>query len=172
MRIIFDLDGVIRDLVSCTDKNINDIKEWDYFNVSVIDKNPELILRCKPTEYYPIIKKFFNNQELIIYTHQRESWKKYTESWCKKYLQRFKIYYFDSIEEKLNYLDSGDYLIEDYPFKNILDKNIVLIDRPYNKSGKCKIRILSPIGLKYFLIATSTEYKRVFSLSKSVEVNI
>lgn len=171
--IYFDLDGVIRDLCKAYfgfQPNI-----WDCGLKEKILLDPSPLLKAPPTEYYPVIKEIFKDRKIYIITFQlSEEAKKYTFSWIKNHFRNSKVIFVNSPEEKISILKKGDILIEDFPLfhqKDFIGKTLVLIDKPYNQSSFCHIRIFSPVGLKYFLFSFEN-FKRVFSLSKKVPSHI
>lgn len=151
MKLYWDLDGVLRN------QNISGVypTEWNteiegYSLVEYYSKFPEKILELKPTEY---IQVFFEFKAPII-SSQPEIWRPYTDKWIEKYLgDDVDITYVNNIEEKLRYIRSSKtYLIEDYPFfTGEKSKQIILIDRPYNKKGNCGWRIYLPDTLRSLL---------------------
>jgi NTP pyrophosphatase (non-canonical NTP hydrolase) len=70
-------------------------------------------------------------------TAQPESWRKYTSKWLEDRFPGCSVIYVHKPKEKLALVRSFDgLLIEDYPFFDDY-KDIVLIDRPYNRKVNC-----------------------------------
>lgn len=149
-KLLWDLDGVIRDLHSM-------IKDWNpqYWDdplptgESIFDyfkKNPNHLTYAEPTEYYKIIPK-----EITIITCQPEEWRQYTAKWLKVYCPKANIIYVDKPEDKFVYLKKDDLIIEDYPkFKDY--SQVVLIDRSWNQEVENPYkRIFYPEQLKQFI---------------------
>lgn len=148
-KIVFDLDGVLRDLNFHLCKVFNSSYptkwNWKYEKnkgiCETIESNLKVLLNSPPTEYLKVVKKYFNNIE--IWSYQSGKWKEYTLKWIKKYIGKnnYKIHFL-SPEEKRKRLDKNKnyILIEDYPlFSNY--NRIILIDRPYNQNVKKVERI-------------------------------
>ncbi len=154
-KIVFDLDGVIRDLnrYLVEKYNIPYPKEWnwtykgkDIWWYSEKDKNM-LVLNSKTTEYYDVIKKYCDE----IWTCQPDRWKDKTKKWVYKYLgSNVKLLFLTTKEkrERLN-KEKNTILIEDSPNFENYDR-ILLIDRLYNKKVKAT-RIRNPKQLEKIL---------------------
>lgn len=164
--IYFDLDGVLRDITQVYLGYTP--SEWNCGIMEKIRLDPSLLLKAPPTEYYPIVKEYFENKTIYIITCQIQQTRKYTIEWVNKHFRNVKLIQVKYPEEKLKYLKKGDTLIEDYPFYKPTDIShitLVLIDKPYNKSSICHLRIHSPKALKYFLYSKE-KFKRYYSISK------
>lgn len=159
MKIVTDLDGVLRDLNMEMVMNYGIpypiIWDWKYNGESMFDyikKFPSILSNSPKTEYFDIIVKYLGN-DLEIWTSQMPEWREYTEKWMKDNLNTIRYTYsYLKPQEKYSILNVlEDYiLIEDYPkFKNY-DK-IILIDRPYNQHVNAKMRVKSPYELEKLL---------------------
>lgn len=152
-KIVFDLDGVLRDLMFYLSRkydvpivdnwywkhNKKDIFDW-------VDYDKKKVLALAPvTEYY---KTIIDNFDFIeIWTCQPKEWMPYTNFWIDAHLKDFidyKIKIMNTKEkEEALYKSKDTYLVEDCPrFKNY--DRILLLDRSYNKDIKVKYRIHSP----------------------------
>jgi hypothetical protein len=154
MNVVFDLDGVIRDLnVYFRDKyGISYPKVWywkhkgkDFWWWCDKDKNLAPI-NAKPTEYYKVIKKHCKE----IWTCQPMKWRKKTKHWIKEYLGDCKIRFLDTKQKRARLDKYKDIiLVEDCPnFSNY--ERIILIDRPYNRKTKA-LRVKTPESLERLL---------------------
>ncbi len=156
MKIVFDLDGVLRDLHGYlinkvglpypeqwhflyNGKNIFEIVKDDYYHSLVYSPG---------TEYFSVIQEY---SPLELWTCQPPTWRPYTEMWIRENLGSPTKRYLTT-EEKREYLDyrKDTYLVEDSPNFSNYDR-IILIDKPYNKHIKCELRIHSPKGLEYII---------------------
>lgn len=158
LNFIWDLDGVARDLSGEVSRRYGEGKQFSSFNDKIKGKtvvewiNEDLsILEASPTtEYYEVIKKYFPNP--IFWSHQYEDWMLYTEKWLKKHFKDYTIELMDNKTkfEELSKLEDT-YLVEDFPFYTSY-KNMVLIDRLYNRDVKAPIRIKTPEELENFIL--------------------
>ena len=148
-KIVFDLDGVLRDIISYLEKryNIPTIKEWywehekkDIYELIEQD-NYRALTEAKSTNYLKSIIENFDHLE--IWTNQPNEWMPYTNKWIDEHIRGYvdceiKILSSEVKEKLLDY--NNTYLVEDYPnFKNY--RNIILVDRTYNRNIICKHRI-------------------------------
>jgi hypothetical protein len=155
MQIIFDLDGVIRNLVGLIEKKFHfRVRVWNWSindkNIyDIVNKNINFLTKAPATEYYRVIKKYF--PEPKIWTTQPQNWHLYTKKWLGKYFGTYSVKFFDNYVEKYKELQKLDntILIEDYPFYPNYDK-IILIDRIYNRNINAT-RIKTPKELKKFI---------------------
>jgi len=145
MNIIFDLDGVLRDLVGYLVKKYEipypqnwfwkykgkDIFEWAEHD------GLKVLTEAQPTEFF----MNFKHKVTEIWTCQSDDWLPHTMLWIEKYLpNRTTMILSTEQKEKLLCSKKNTLLVEDSPnFKNY-DK-IILMDRPYNKHIKCENRI-------------------------------
>lgn len=155
-KIVFDIDGVIRDLDKILIKKYHlpipkEYYDWDNKGYNINDMINTIMPYAKPTEYLTVIKNYNKNEPLEFWTNQPTVFrKKQTKKWLKKYINRKFIIRFLTSKEKFKTLNKNIILVEDYPlFPNY--KRIILIDRPYNKKVKAKIRIKSQKELRKIL---------------------
>lgn len=102
MTIVWDLDGVLRDLSGTLLGE--DPERWDYKvngkNIfQLVAEDMGILETAKPTLYYPIATAF---SPIVILSSQPENWRPYTMRWIKKYFPAHKVYYqfVDSFKEK------------------------------------------------------------------------
>ncbi|HPO91345.1 MAG TPA: hypothetical protein PLJ44_09580 [Victivallales bacterium] len=151
--IFWDLDGVLRDLSGSVFKNKPNSWNYKENNENIFDKvrkDYSILINAKPTPYLKIALSF---PFIKILTCQPDDWKPFTEKWVEKHLSRiaYEIIYTLNQEQKLTIIKSFDaYLIDDCPQFSDYSR-IVLIDAPYNRHIKCKIRVKSPNELKTIL---------------------
>lgn len=136
--MIFDLDGVIRDLHQSVmgfpaerqdNWHCRKMQGVDY--CSIVNNDLSLLYEAPPTKYYPVIKKL---HRVNILTCQPESWRPLTAAWIYQHFNfdQVSCVFVDKTEEKFDHIGSGDILVEDYPlFKDY--SRIALIEYPYNK---------------------------------------
>ena len=156
-KIVFDLDGVIRDLMRyCYDMfNIPEANEWfwKYKNKDIYDwvkeDNYNALLYSKPTKYFSVIKNY--SEKLEIWSHQPLKWRSLTKRWLDYHLGDYTIRYLNT-SEKRKRLDAHKnlWLVEDSPNFSNYDR-IILIDKLYNKNINCKTRIKTCLGLAWVL---------------------
>lgn len=158
MKIVFDLDGVLRDLCGYLNEKL-DVpypKEWiwkhhnkDIFEWIKEDRYCALVY-APITEYFSIVHKTIKNIEL--WTCQPEKWRPYTKLWINTNIGDCTIHYLDTNQkrEKLD-KEPNTYLVEDSPNFKHYDR-ILLIDRPYNRKVSAETRIHNPKELKQWLI--------------------
>jgi hypothetical protein len=126
---------------------------WNYrYNgkgfCDIINDNLEILEIAKPYVYLNILNE---QKEATFLTHQPKKWKSHTEKWLTQWVKiPYKIIYVNDIKEKLNYLNNGDYLIDDYPLFSCYDQ-VFLIDRLWNQEVKTKNRIFGEKDLRIFL---------------------
>lgn len=142
-KIVFDCDGVIRDLMGyCYDMfGVPRVTEW-FWNYKgkdiyalIKEDNYNALLYSKPTEYFSVIKSY--SKKLEIWSHQPPEWRSFTKRWLDYNLGDYTIRYLTTIGKR-NRLDEHKnlWLVEDSP--NFKDYNrIILIDRLYNKNIDC-----------------------------------
>jgi hypothetical protein len=148
MTMFFDLDGVLRDLVSACNY---DPQTWDepchgMTLIGYVNHNLDLLVSATPTEYLPVVVE----KEITVLTCQPLNWIPYTKIWLSNHLPKATCIFCQHPMEKLDHLKNGDYLIEDYPlFPN--NKQIIMIDRPYNRMVQAYKRIRTAGELKNVL---------------------
>ena len=152
--IYFDLDNTIRHLDIFNIPGGPD--HWrqrmsnGYSVKTYIDHNLNILVSSKPTEYYSIIK---NNVKCpVILTHQMEHWLPYTKYWLNRHFKQYELINVCDIPAKEQYLNTGDYLVDDYPhFSSKITNNLLLISMNYNQESPCKVRITKPEQLLPFI---------------------
>jgi hypothetical protein len=126
----FDLDGVLRDLVSACqyspqswDDPCHGLPVCEYIN-----QHLELLASAPETEYCHLVADL----PITILTVQPLHWIPYTRLWIKNHLPFANVKWCQHPLEKMGYLKEGDWLIEDYPlYEN--NSQIIMIDRAYNR---------------------------------------
>lgn len=166
-EVLFDLDGVIRNLAADFLPNGGYPKKW----VSILPdgtkfedyltKNVEVFLTSPTTEYYSAIFNYTSLNPSIILTSQKELWQENTTKWIYNNFPKENIkdiIFTDGFKEKIRILkdklrqNPNTFLVEDYPKYQELLENIILIDRPYNENSNQYIhRIKTPSQLEKFL---------------------
>jgi hypothetical protein len=145
--IYFDIDGVTRDLHSRVFSE--EVTNWNQKTtrgetlLDIVNGNPSLCKTSPPTEYLPVIKSVGKPDFLSI---QPPTWRKYTVEWLDYHVGLHAVQFLDHGENKLEFLRSGDVLVEDYPFFKDYSQ-IILIDRPYNRNVVCQRRVSTPTQL-------------------------
>ena len=156
-EIVFDLDGVMRDLLGyiCYKFSALPPDKWDWKhnnkNIFQLIKEDDYraLVDSHTTEYFSTIKKFTEAPE--IWTDQPERWKKRTSLWLDNHLDTYTIKYLNN-KEKRERLDEykDTWLVEDSPnFTNY--ERIILIDKTYNQDVDCPIRIKTLMELNFIL---------------------
>lgn len=169
MRIVFDLDGVIRDINGyLTAKfGVPYPQEWfwkyqdkDIFGWIEADNFAPLVY-APTTDYYWIVKYCFEKPE--FWTDQPERWKPLTKLWLDVHFQNYELKYLNN-EQKRETLDNNPetWLVEDCPLFSHWDR-IVLINQPYNKHIKEAERISNLSDLDKWLW-------RMLEIHKEVQV--
>jgi len=150
MKIVFDLDGVLRDLCFYLNQKFDVPYPRDWFwkhkGKDIFDWIKEdrysCLLYAPITEYFLPISK--TTEHFEIWTCQPEDWRKYTKLWIIANIGDCTKHYLDT-KQKRERLDRepNTYLVEDSPNFSNYDR-IILIDRPYNRHVKASIRIKTP----------------------------
>lgn len=161
-HIVWDLDGVLRDLFKAFRErfNLKDIvsayNPTDLFNgKSIYDwarEDYSFIYKSEPTEYLDTVKQCTNGSKIEIWSHQPDDWIKYTKKWLNTYLKGKYIVRYLTPEEKYRRLkDNPNYLlVEDSPrFPEY--RQIILVNREYNQEVKPFVRITNKEELKTLL---------------------
>jgi hypothetical protein len=148
MKIVFDLDGVLRDLNGYLNTKFGvPIPEewfWKYQNKDIYDwvaqDNYSPLVYAPPTQYYWIVKHCFETPE--FWTNQSPHWQAKTKLWLDLHFPNgYEVRYFDNGEKRKALDEETDaWLIEDNPTFTSWDR-ILLIDHPYNRHIKDVIRI-------------------------------
>ena len=157
MRIVWDLDGVIRDLNGYIIHLYGGKypKVWDYIcgnnkNIyQTINENIDILREAPPTAYYKVLKKHYTYPE--FWTSQPKHWQPHTSYWLTKHIGAHKVRFLKCAEKEVELRKDNDIvLIEDSPNFKSYD-NIMLIDRPYNQEVKGAIRIFGTKHLNNLL---------------------
>lgn len=146
MKIVFDLDGVIRDLSGwiAQDRGCSYPNCWDYDYAGktiyeCVEEKLEYLEQAHPTAYKSVIKGHLEYPE--IWTHQPEGWRSRTMKWVNKHIGAGCVVLFMDGEEKVERAKKENaVLVEDSP-KLSSYENILLIDRPYNQEVQGVMRI-------------------------------
>ncbi len=162
MKIVWDLDGVIRDL----NGHLMHLHggpyptKWDfcYNNKSIYDcvnENLDVLYDSPPTAYYNVLKGHYKRPE--FWTSQPKAWRDNTTRWLDKYARYADGYVVrwlkcEEKEERLRE-DENILLVEDSPNFKSYDR-IILIDRPYNQSVKTAIRVFGTKHLNNLIEVT------------------
>ena len=150
--IYFDMHGVINNL----SKAVWGFEppHWEYKIsgenlLDIVESNLSLLAKCEPTEYFDIINTL---PYIYILSSQPKHWREYSDKWLAAHFNPRKIYrnYVNSPQEKLDLLQEGDRLVEDYPFFKSYEQ-IILIDKPYNQNVKTAHRVKTPEELKEYI---------------------
>jgi hypothetical protein len=160
-KIVFDVDEVIRDLGTLIHKRFKIPQYlqgvwWDsYKGLNFYDwmaKDLSILVDAPTTEYYKTIKSLNNGSVIEFWSHQPKEWQANTIIWLSDHFgDNFKVRFLDR-EEKYKELKKqpNTLLVEDSPFFPSY-KQIILLDKSYNKLCKAKIRIKTPKELKELL---------------------
>lgn len=170
MKIFFDVDGVIRNLgypifkrhPKCWNEQPPYWQEgYGYFDlIKHYTEKPELQYLAPPTEYCRTVLTTCLQLAIMpeFVSCQPASWRDITNKWIEYYMWRYDfhrswgIHWVNEPEEKLEYIGRDGLIVEDYPMFNNY-KQIILLDRPYNRSVKNPYaRIKTPKQLKNILI--------------------
>jgi hypothetical protein len=154
LQVVFDLDGVIRDLSPRVFGYVP--PTWNHKNVmgqnlfEIIDEDPECLVEAKPSIYLDTIRKHV--KEPIILTHQLDWWIPYTWEWIKKHLIDMRPHIlFLAPQVKVEFMKTHDcFIVEDSPIFPCYEK-VLLIDHPYNRHVTPYARITTPKELEGWL---------------------
>lgn len=161
MNVVWDLDGVLRDL----NGHLMHLyggeypTEWNfkYGNgktiYECIDENLAILVEAPPTAYLRTCLQHYNSPE--IWTSQPEPWQPLTKHWIKQHIGEGCTIRFLRCEEKEEELrkDESILLVEDTPNFKSYDR-VLLIDRPYNQTVKGAVRIFGTKHLNNMLEIT------------------
>jgi len=148
--IIFDLDGVLRDVNKVVYGFEPEVwnqrhPESNETFLDILKSDPSLLLQAPPTEYLNALMTEYSRIEIA--TCQYQSWVKYTEEWLKRYIPFAEVKWFPGFagQEKNDYVTKtrSCILVEDSPMLQNYD-DIILIDHPYNRHIRCKTRVTNP----------------------------
>jgi hypothetical protein len=149
VKIFWDLDGVLRDLISVVGHNPQHYHEKiDGLGfVEYVTKHKHLLVSAPTTEYFSLVK----GKAITVITCQPLDWIPYTNEWLKNHLPKAKTIFCQHPLAKMEYMKDGCLLIEDYPeFPD--NSRIIMVDRPYNRNVEgCHARVYTPAELKYAL---------------------
>ena len=157
MKVVWDLDGVLRDLCGyiCSRRGCPYPDKWDYlYNGKslndIVNEDITILENSPATAYKSVAKSHYPHPE--IWTNQPERWRVPTMQWINKHLGSGAVVHFLTTEEKEERLKREDriVLIEDSPLFTDYE-NIVLIDRPYNQHIKGVMRIFGTRHLENML---------------------
>lgn len=159
MKLVFDLDGVLRLLYPRLWKKykIPWPREyiWTYKNKNIYEwvkqDKYKAVRNGIPTQFLSIVKKHIAIPE--IWTYQPEDWRKYTIEWLNMHIGKYNIKFYTT-EQKREALDMDRdiILVEDCPlFTNY--EQIALIDYSYNRDVNTAYRI-----------KTILDFERLFTL--------
>lgn len=144
-KIFWDLDGVLRNLTYRFHNE--DIDNWDMTNgdgktaVEHVEENMEVLIDAPECEYMYIAKQFF---PIHIVSAQPDHWRKYTSAWIDFHLPDARVKYLSDTHHKLRYLETGTrILIEDCPLYSTY-RDIILVDRSYNRDIVVPRRVHNP----------------------------
>jgi len=166
MKIVFDIDGVVRDLMGIIKERygcLRPVKNWVWHHkgktiFDYVREDYSVLINAKPTKYCDIIQKYGNNNHIEFWSAQPDDWQVHTEKWIKKYFKNFSIKYFKHHEKFRTLCRKKDVvLVEDYPMFKDYSK-IILIDWKYNRHVK------NPIAR----ISTVDQLRKIFHKYKSI----
>jgi hypothetical protein len=154
MRVIFDIDGVVRDLVSVLEQRYEfTVHHWNFMHDGkdfwdMAKEIPDLFVNAPPTKYYSIIKQC---KCPTFWTIQKPEYRNPTITWLDNRFDKYKIRFFRDFEHKQAEVYKKNVLLFD-DFPNFTDySKIMLIDTNYNKKTKAKVRIKTPEQLQKIL---------------------
>ena len=142
MKIVWDLDGVLRDLNGYIMKLYGGgyPDSWDFVGGSgmgvtdTINANLAILSDAPPTAYLSVLKK--HNSYPEIWTAQPPHWQELTKAWVMAHIGTCTLRFIKPKEKEiLLYKEEDTILIEDSPNFKDYDR-VLLIDRPYNQRVK------------------------------------
>ena len=140
MKIVWDLDGVLRDLTGYLSMfaGVPPPAQWEW-NVNgkgiyqlVEEDSYRPLYESIPTKYLRLAIRA--SKKVVVWTSQPVRWRKYTEQWLERNLpNKFEVHYLTT-DNKRNWLDSetDTVLVEDNPNFSSYNR-IVLVDYDYNR---------------------------------------
>jgi len=147
MKVVWDLDGVLRDINGHIMKLYGGgyPDKWEFLNgsgknvVDTINANMDILIESPPTAYLHVLKKHYPYPE--IWTAQPPEWRENTLKWIQVHIGHCEIRFLRPSEKQKELKKIGDtIIIEDSPnFKSY--ENVLLIDRPYNQEVEHVARI-------------------------------
>ena len=155
IKVVFDLDGVLRNLYSCIRRKFGlqspaEYHQWDLQGINIYDlvkRDYSILERAKPTKYIKTIQDYLSKQSIYdrsieIWSYQPYDWVQYSSTWIKKYFPKSVAYWLTPKEKFEKLSKNKDYiLIDDYPLHKNYHNRLWLIDQPYNQNVKCEVRI-------------------------------
>lgn len=157
MKIVFDLDGVLRDLNghASSIEGTGPPDKWDFIRngksiYDLVNSNLNLLLDSPPTPYKEVILDHFPVPE--IWTNQPYAWRPHTIQWIKNHISPHCEVLFKSLDDKYQELeeDSDTILIDDCPlFRDY--GHIILVSYPYNDHIQETIKIYTPESMDNIL---------------------
>ena len=146
MKVAFDLDGVLRDLIAPLESKYGfTATQWDWRVegkdiYELMKSHYEMLTTAPTTKYKEVVDRYYAVPE--IWTVQPMDWIEHTVKWINFHFPKSIVKVFSSGEGKEDWLKSyPEYiLIEDTPnFKNY--ERVILIDQPYNRNVKTPNRV-------------------------------
>lgn len=165
-KILFDLDGVQRDLSQGIAAHLGKPFRPVFWDENVteglglcqyVSLYPEILINAPPTEFLPVYAEA--NPPGVILTCQPIQWIPYTSLWIKTHLPTVaNVVWCQHPFEKLEIAERLDaLLVEDYPgFPD--NSRIVMVDRPYNLGIRgCFGRVRSADDLRWLLYSVNRD---------------
>jgi len=142
MKIVFDLDGVLRNTMRYLNERYGVPKptswEWLYKDKDIFHyaklNNYAMVREAKPTKLVAVLNKYIECPE--IWTHQPWEWMHHTKEWLGEHIGNCTVKILKP-EEKREELDGAKdtILVDDYPaFKNY--RRVALVRHLYNSHVK------------------------------------
>jgi len=150
-RVIYwDVDGVLRDIVGTLGIKL----DWGQFPYEIVNQNLEVLINANTLPYVEVLKKVKNRMNCKILTAQPfEHWKPYLIKFLERIgVEDVEVIFVKHGKEKLEILQDGDILIDDYPFKkeDVKKGTVIQIDYEYNRNSGLP-RVSSPEELEKIL---------------------
>ena len=149
MKIFWDLDGVLRNLIAAVGHNPQDYHEKiaGLTFVEYVTAHKKILITAPSTDYIRLVK----GKPITMITCQPLDWIPYTKEWIKNHLPKATTIFCQHPLAKMDYTKEGCLLIEDYPdFPD--NSRIVMIDAPYNQKAEgCYARVRTPDELAEIL---------------------
>ncbi len=130
-KYYYDVDGVVRDLVSTV--GLQDCDSWECMKQKhfvYIKQNPiDCIVNAPP---HQDVVDFINRRETKPHflTGNRSA-EKYNRLFLDRFFDDYDLTFSNGMEDKLSYLGENDRLFDDYPFFSDTSK-IILVPRKWN----------------------------------------
>ena len=150
IKIVTDLDGVLRDLNQCLGNDFGvpypTTWYWRFEERTIFDfinSDLNILYRSPKTKYFNTIVSALS-KPIEIWTNQPEEWRPLTVKWCDKNIKNYNLVFLSPKEKYLKLMDEPNtLLIEDNPKFSDYSR-IILIDQPYNQKVEANIRVSSP----------------------------